>query len=320
MPVYNVEKYLEQSLSSILSQSYSDIELIIINDGSDDTSDRIIQSYIKKDRRIKYLYKKNEGVSSARNLALNLASGQYVFFMDADDVLEANSLERLMFHIKHDKPDMLFFGYIMDSLKTGKKIVKAPSKNIYLTRKEFIRNFDEIESQVDINSLWNKAYNLNFLKRIGVQFPQMTVGEDALFNYYCFKNIKNIKMINEVYYHYSFERSGSAMNTFSTQRMLQKMDIINEYSSLRSFFNIENNNKIQIKMVGTFFGEIRSIKQNKDLPLQVKSEILRKIKYDAKHMDILNLKTMSEMHSFKLKIKLLYCVLVLAFVKGDVYE
>lgn len=317
MPVYNVESYLRQSLESVLSQTYTDIELIIINDGSDDNSDKIIKSYQQKDQRIKYLYQRNQGVSAARNLALSMVSGQYVFFMDADDVLEENSFQRLALHLRCDAPDILFFGYIMDSLKTGKKIEKVPSRTSDLTRNEFILNFDKIESEVDINSLWNKAYSITFLKKINAKFSKMTIGEDALFNYYCFKNFKVIKIIKEVYYHYSFERSGSAMNTFNTRRLLQKLEVVKEYDNLRTSFHIKSKCKIQEKLIGIFFGEIKSIMQNKEISLQTKDQFLRQIKYQMKKKGLLKFRTFNEINTFKEKTKFLFCIVVLNFIKGD---
>lgn len=95
IPVYNVEKYLEKCLNSVICQTLKDIEIICVNDGSTDNSQQILKEYAQKDERIKIVDKKNGGLSSARNAGLDAATGEYCYFLDSDDWIELNTLEKL---------------------------------------------------------------------------------------------------------------------------------------------------------------------------------------------------------------------------------
>ena len=109
IPIYNVEKYLNRCLDSVMKQSFQDIEIILVNDGSTDNSDNIIKSYLF-DERIKYIYQKNKGLSEARNTGLNIASGEYVLFLDSDDSIEPNTCYELSQVIERFEVDIVVFG------------------------------------------------------------------------------------------------------------------------------------------------------------------------------------------------------------------
>ena len=108
IPVYNVEKYLEQCLDSVIAQSFEDIEVICVNDGSTDSSLEILKRYADNDSRIKIISQKNKGAGAARNVGIENAAGEYVYFMDSDDYLNADAFERLNDFLD-DKPDFVMF-------------------------------------------------------------------------------------------------------------------------------------------------------------------------------------------------------------------
>ena len=122
VPVYNVEKYLRRCIDSILSQTFSDFELLLIDDGSKDKSGDICDEYVAKDVRIKVFHKANAGVSSARNLGLDKAKGEFIFFVDSDDFLDKTHLENYSKDI--DNFDLIFQGYKLVEETTGKVIEK----------------------------------------------------------------------------------------------------------------------------------------------------------------------------------------------------
>ena len=108
VPVYNVEKYLEDCLDSILKQTYDDFEVIVVNDGSTDNSQKVIDNYAKRDNRIKAFKKKNGGVSDARNYGISKAKGEYFIFVDSDDTINDKLLEKLDKEIKkYDEIDLI---------------------------------------------------------------------------------------------------------------------------------------------------------------------------------------------------------------------
>ncbi|UJF15261.1 glycosyltransferase [Jeotgalibaca sp. MA1X17-3] len=117
VPVYNVEKYLKKSIESLMNQTLKDIEIILVNDGSTDNSLFICKQYEKKDFRIKVIDKNNGGVSSARNIGIELASGQYIGFIDPDDWIEPEMYEKMYSKIEKTKSDVCICNYIKEKNK-----------------------------------------------------------------------------------------------------------------------------------------------------------------------------------------------------------
>ena len=114
VPVYNCEQYLEKCLNSLLKQSYKNIEIILINDGSNDNSEKICLNYKKLDSRIKYYKKDNGGVSSARNLGINVCNGDYITFLDSDDYLDIDTIEFINNYINKSDIDLIRYGFIKE--------------------------------------------------------------------------------------------------------------------------------------------------------------------------------------------------------------
>ena len=114
VPVYNVEKYLPRCVDSILNQTFTNFELILVNDGSTDRSGIICDQYKKRDNRIKVIHKTNEGVSKARNIGISEAKGRYIEFIDSDDWIERSLLEDTLKQIRIDNSDIIFFGLLYE--------------------------------------------------------------------------------------------------------------------------------------------------------------------------------------------------------------
>ena len=129
VPVYNVEKYLKECLDSLINQTLEDIEIICINDGSTDNSLAILEEYQKKDSRIKVFSQRNQGVSAARNLGIEKATGEYLTFLDSDDRLELNTCEILYKETIAKNSDFLFFGLVNDkNKKSDQRLVELLKK------------------------------------------------------------------------------------------------------------------------------------------------------------------------------------------------
>lgn len=109
VPIYNVEKYIEKCINSIINQTYKDLEIILVDDGSTDSSGKICDEYAKKDKRIKVIHKKNGGVSSSRNIALTIANGDYITWIDSDDWIEKDTYSKLADIILKNKADIIQF-------------------------------------------------------------------------------------------------------------------------------------------------------------------------------------------------------------------
>ena len=140
IPVYNMEKYVEKCIRSVLAQSYVDFELIVIDDGSKDNSCEIIDKIAKEDTRIKFYAYPNGGVSAARNRGIEQAKGKYLIFIDADDYISEKYLENIMSQVNKYKADIYIWG-ITKNLLSGKEKQIAPSLSGLYTQKDFLTKF-----------------------------------------------------------------------------------------------------------------------------------------------------------------------------------
>ena len=166
IPVYNVEKYLSICLDSILAQSFTDFEVICINDGSDDKSLEILNEYKNKDSRIRVISQENAGVSAARNRGLNVANGEYISFVDPDDWIEPDCYEIAYNKAVNTNADMLFFGakYVTDEIVEEKNL-----KSLYICLEEN----DNLNEMIHItHTIWNKLFKNSFLKKHNIKFAE----------------------------------------------------------------------------------------------------------------------------------------------------
>lgn len=210
IPAYNAERYLVNCINSVLSQTYKDFEVIIVNDGSTDYTPKICEQLQKKDKRIKIVDKKNEGVSMARNAGLKIASGEYITFVDADDWICENYLETI------DKAigdvDLLFFGNIQNKAD-GTSQVFSPG-NRYANEKKGIETILYKMISNDcwyefFGYTWNKCYRASIIRENKIFFePGLSLREDELFtNSFC-RYITSVKTIGDAIYNYRFSYDG----------------------------------------------------------------------------------------------------------------
>ena len=175
VPVYNGEEYLAQTLECLLSQSEKDIEIITVNDGSTDSTQNIIEKYAKKDSRIKAVYQENAGVSAARNNGIERACGEYIIFIDSDDLLGDGALATLYAAMQSTSADLAIFRTQSFGAGVGQynpivdELIKLEEINCY--DKRLLRNF----------IVSNKCYRTELLKKSGVRFPPMRYSEDGAF-------------------------------------------------------------------------------------------------------------------------------------------
>lgn len=199
VPVYNVEKYLDKCVKSIINQTYKNLEIILVDDGSTDKSGILCDEWEKKDSRIISLHKENGGLSSARNFGLKSAKGKYVTFVDSDDWIDKDTYEI----IKNNNADIYIYG-INDNYDSGKEIKKVPKiKGI----------FDSFEILIHINTFKNldvSVCNKVFLKSLfdDIEFPYQKKCEDCYIIYKIIDKATKIYVSDECHYHY-FKRMNS---------------------------------------------------------------------------------------------------------------
>lgn len=213
VPVYNVELQLKKCISSLIDQSYKNIEIILINDGSTDSCPDICDNYAKIDNRINVIHKINEGAASARNVGIDKSTGEFICFVDSDDWCDREMIKYLL--SVADKNDIVSSEYVF----TKEENYKIAHQDIKI--KEFNKT-EAIESLLYQKEIENgpcaKLYSRSIIA--GIRFPdEIKIGEDLLFNYNVINNAKNITHSNAKKYFY-YQRSGSAMKSvFKPGRM-----------------------------------------------------------------------------------------------------
>lgn len=204
IPVYNVEKFLARCLDSALNQTYTNIEVIIVNDGSPDNSQKIIDEYAKDDSRVISLKQKNMGLSEARNTGMKRATGEYYYFLDSDDYITNDAIKNMIEQIGAN--DILISN--MTTFDDKGNFLKRPSIDL----KE-IDNKNMLDSIVQFDYFYGSAYGINacnklykasFIKTVGLRFQKNDeiYAEDLLFNLKCYVNQPRIKVINQYTYFY----------------------------------------------------------------------------------------------------------------------
>lgn len=247
MPVYNVEKYIAKSIESVLKQTYTNFELLIIIDGSPDNSKQIAETF--EDSRITIYEKPNGGLSDARNFGLNKANGDYIYFIDSDDWIEPNLLESTVKFFERDDVNVIIFGYFLDNENLNKKLLSAQkieSENI-----EFVKGKDDFsldENRINLlGYAWNKIYRTKFLRDHNIIFDKgVSLVEDILFNSKVYKSVDRLIFINDTLYHYINRPSESLIKTFHTNSFEL---YLKKATSMELFLNswkisVENKNTI----------------------------------------------------------------------------
>lgn len=297
VPIYNVEKYLEKCLTSIVEQLNKDIELILINDGSNDNSGEICRRYSLNNPNIIYIEKENEGCSKTRNLGIDLAHGNYIWFIDSDDFIEKNSIEQILIQLNKEV-DVLIFGY--------RRLEKT--KNWESIPKKIDNNLDIYKQKEIFNSPCNKIYKKSLIKEYDIFFPENShMGEDMVFNFKYFSFCKNIKILEEVFYNY-LETGGV------TSSLSKKIEIFYSFDELYRFFQ-ENNELDKMKNILKEYYKLHAVKlpfyfityqasKNKNI---IKRDEFKKIEKEIeKRKEYFNTEFKLERYLYKLRDKLYF--------------
>lgn len=246
IPVCNIEEYLRECLDNIINQTFTDFEVICINDGSSDNSGKILQEYASKDERFVIINQENQGTGASRNNALKIAHGEYVVFVDSDDWLELNALEKLHNAFNVTKAEVLEFDYYEYNHYSGKTSEHSLSR---FMRKNFNYDLKLIPyydrkicksgclHRFDLH-VWRRAYSLEFLKKAGAVFSPTKQGEDHLFAIAVLLNAPRIFYLDQYLYNYRV-RTGSATNSVSDNSfdIFKDIQLLQDYLITHNFYN-----------------------------------------------------------------------------------
>ena len=211
VPVYNVENYLERCLNSLVKQTIDDIEIILINDGSPDNSQKIIDRF--KDQypdKIVSIEIENSGVAHARNVGLQHATGEYIGFVDSDDYVDVSMYENLYQKAKEEESDIVMSGYT--------RLWRASSKDYQLGEMELYGKSLSESPMILVSGvpyIWNKIFSRRMINENKILFNEFGIFEDLLFSYQCYLYANRISKCDKALYYYRVRREGSATNHFS---------------------------------------------------------------------------------------------------------
>lgn len=230
VPIYNVEGYLSKCLDSIIRQTYSNIEIILVNDGSTDNCLEICNNYKKKDRRIVVIDKENGGLSEARNTGIEISTGKYIMFIDSDDWISINMVEKLYDLIYEANACIAQCDFIRVYDEKQINTSKEKEKIMVMNNRDILKRIYD-KNGVKNTVVWNKLYSKKLFDNI--RFPVGKLHEDEFTTYKILDSCTKIIDTNEIMYYYR-QREGSIVNS---EFNIKKLDVITAIEERIDYFN-----------------------------------------------------------------------------------
>jgi len=281
VPAYNAEPYIEQCLNSLVNQTLTDIEIILLNDGSTDNTGNICNGYAEKDNRIKLIHKENTGLSDTRNKGIEMATGEYIMFVDADDWIDVETSEESYNEARKNDLDVLIWSYVREH--KNRAIKKRINLREGLYEKDKIRYYlqrrmvglvgKELrhpENADAISVAWAKLYRSDLLKPAWIRFvtTKLIGTEDALFNLYAFENAQKAYFLNRHFSHYRRFSSTSLSNAYKSwlfdrwQNLYKHMEDFIKEKHLPYYFSEALDNRRCLSIIGIGLTELSSPTKN----------------------------------------------------------
>lgn len=270
VPVYNVASYLRKCLDTIVAQTCQDIEILVIDDGSTDQSGAICDEYACRDDRINIFHVENGGLSAARNIGIEHAKGEWIAFVDSDDWVEPDMLERALSAATRDQLDLVFWGYRKEYADRSeeKKLIWAQTEiydeeqvSAQLHRRLFGLMGKELshpEHSSSFNTAWGKLYRSSIIKENGIRFVDTDLigSEDILFNAYVMAYVRRARYLDACAYHYRKNNDQSLTTVYNSKQFLRwqnLFDLMEEQirrDGLPKIFADALNNRIALSIIG----------------------------------------------------------------------
>lgn len=265
IPVYNVENYLPRCIDSLLTQNYSDLEILLIDNGSKDQSGQICENYAAQFSNITAYHIPNKGVSSARNFGLAKAKGEFICFVDADDYLVENLFSDVENQLDSEL-DLLVFSYYnsieknLSEIARSAKILPIKGKK---DKSEFIALFQELFLTDMMYTVWNKIYRREFLEKHQIVFENYELGEDVRFNRTVYECVNEIAFSQTCYYVYISGRASSAMGQYNSNRMKYQLEELEKVDQLMSRWGIHDEQFVDQIKARILMSNIQNISKQK---------------------------------------------------------
>lgn len=274
IPVYNVEKYLPKCLDSVVGQSYADLEIICIDDGTPDGSAAVILSYAEKDGRIKLISQENQGLSGARNTGIGAATGEYIVFLDGDDWLDTEAIKAAVEKAERNSADVVMWGYVREfpDRSAEKKIFGSDktfdekgSRELHRRMAGLLGAETSDPSNADsLSTAWGKLYRTDIIRNNHLEFVDTKIigTEDALFNLFYFGFVHRAVFINSPFNHYRKDNEVSLTRSYKPKLFSQwnelydRMEAYIKSNRLQEEFTTALNNRICFSMIGLGLTEL----------------------------------------------------------------
>ena len=290
VPVYNAEKRLSVCLESILKQTYSNFELILVNDGSKDKSLSLCKKYEQQDKRIKVIDKKNEGAGEARNAGVDIAQGEYVVFVDSDDTLFSDTLKTFIELInKESEVDMVCAAHVIEDSENGNKeyafMEFKETTCIYSNPAEALLKMDKDNI---FCYLWNKIFKMSIIKENNIRFEkQFITGQDLDFVIKYYYHVRKCVLTNEVVYGYYKDGVGSLSGRYKDNLYEIVSELCKRREDLYNYLKLNEDKEgrqiLEKRYVEYFHSCIpNAYRKNAEIGYKKKKEIIKKIISDKK--------------------------------------
>ena len=328
IPVYNGEEYILNCINNILQQTYNNIEIIVVNDGSTDSTKEVLKGIDKRDNRIKIINKENTGVSDSRNVGINVSTGDYIAFLDSDDKLVKNAIEELVKNLNENFVDVILFGFSVIGDKKRKNDTEL--LNALKEKNNDNLKYELISSMISTNKnlfgyAWRALYSRSFLITNDINFPvNIKISEDYMFLLKSLYKANKIKIDTNEYYEYILGNTSMSKKYIPT--LLNDMlyvnnwmydEIISKYKELKPGYYccmcntyirfIQNN----LRSNNTFFYNIRLIYKNR----KVFKNSISKVWYKKKLFDK---KTFFGLILCRFYLEFFYCIIFI--LKNNFYD
>jgi glycosyltransferase involved in cell wall biosynthesis len=243
VPVYNTEKYLDNCIKSIVNQSYKNLEIILIDDGSTDNSGEICEKWSKKDSRIVLIHQNNQGVSTARNIGLNIATGEYIGFVDSDDYIDEKMYELLINKIKKYDAGICF----CNVYAVNDNIINAPQMSYpeICTSKEFMNIYWKTKNKNGV--LWNKLIKSKYFKNIKFE-SNISYAEDVLVYFQILNRAEKV-VFEKSYLYFHRNRKDSLSYRLDIKRYPDNLEVMSNLNKILEHNEIENRFYVQAEFV-----------------------------------------------------------------------
>ena len=265
VPVYNVENYLPRCIDSLLAQNYADLEILLIDNGSNDQSGQICENYAAQFSNITAYHIPNKGVGSARNFGLSKAKGEFICFVDADDYLVGNLFSDVESQLD-SQLDLLVFSYYnsieknLSEIDRSAKILPTEGKK---DKSDFIALFQELFLTDMMYTVWNKIYRREFLEEHQIVFESYELGEDVRFNLSVYQHVNTVFLVKSAYYVYVSGRVDSAMGQYNPNRMNYQLEELGKVDQLMISWNSHDDQFIDQIKARILMSNIQNISKQK---------------------------------------------------------